>query len=434
MTRATLAPLVGALEDARERTLALVADVPDERLAVPRLRIINPILWELGHVAWFQEKWCLRRGGAPSLFRHADALYDSAAVAHDTRWELDIPTRAATLGYMRAVLDAVGEREARAGARPEDADFIRLALFHEDMHGEAMLYTRQTLAFPRPPHVRSAPPARGGPFPGDAEIPAGRFRLGAEPGAFEFVFDNEQWAHDVAIERPFRVAKAPVTESEFAGFVDRGGYGRREFWSDAGWRWRHEAGASCPLYWTRSGDGRWFRRDFDRLVPLDEHLPVLHVNAFEAEAYCRFAGRRLPTEAEWEAAALAVPCGAGLGPGKRAFPWGDAAPAADVAALDLASIGRADVGAHAAGDSAFGCRQMIGNVWEWTSSPFEPYPGFAPGPYREYSEPWFGDHRVLRGGCFATRARLLRGTWRNFYTPDRRDVFAGFRTAADAPR
>jgi iron(II)-dependent oxidoreductase len=158
---------------------------------------------------------------------------------------------------------------------------------------------------------------------------------------------------------------------------------------------------------------------------------MVHVNAYEAEAWCRWAGRRLPTEAEWEAAAAGEPAGhGGLADAKRRFPWGDDPPTPERANLDGFAMGAADVDAHPAGDSAFGCRQMVGNVWEWTADAFGPYPGFVVDPYAEYSRPWFGNHRVLRGGCWVTRARLLRNTWRNFYTPDRRDVWAGFRTCS----
>ena len=176
------------------------------------------------------------------------------------------------------------------------------------------------------------------------------------------------------------------------------------------------------MYWQREEDG-WLRRDFDRWLPLERHRPVIHVNWYEADAYCRWAGRRLPTEAEWELAA----CGFAA---PVRYPWGNDFPTTRHANLDGLALGCADVGAFPEGDSPFGCRQMIGNVWEWTADDFLPYPGFVVDPYKEYSEPWFGTHKVLRGGCWATRARLLRNTWRNFYTPERRDVWAGFRTCS----
>jgi iron(II)-dependent oxidoreductase len=230
------------------------------------------------------------------------------------------------------------------------------------------------------------------------------------------------------------MARAPVTQAEFAAFVADDGYRRAELWGPEGWRWRQAGEVLHPMHWRREGNG-WWRRDFDRWLPLEPHRPVIHVNWYEAEAYCRWAGRRLPTEAEWETAAAAS--GNDLSAPKRRFPWGDELPIWTAgsgdprrAQLDGYSLGCCDVADHPAGDSYFGCRQMIGNVWEWTASDFLPYPGFVADPYRDYSQPWFGTHKVLRGGAWMTRSRLLRNTWRNFYQPDRRDVWAGFRTCA----
>jgi iron(II)-dependent oxidoreductase len=252
------------------------------------------------------------------------------------------------------------------------------------------------------------------------------FLLGAEQGD-GFVFDNEKWAHPVTIA-PFLISRTAVSNAEFAAFVESGGYAKERWWSEAGWRWLRAAGAEHPIYWKRT-DGGWQLRQFDALVPLPPELPVLHVNWYEADAYCRWAGRRLPAEAEWEMAASAEPAGDGTWR-KRRFPWGDEPPTLERANLDWARGGCVSVGALPEGDSYFGCRQMIGNVWEWTSNDFQPYPGFVVDPYKEYSAPWFGDHKVLRGGCWTTRSRLIRNTWRNFYRPDRRDVWAGFRTCA----
>ena len=218
-----------------------------------------------------------------------------------------------------------------------------------------------------------------------------------------------------------------MTQAEFAAFVDADGYGRQELWTVAGWRWRESAHAVQPMHWRREEAG-WLRRDFDRWVSLEPHQPVVHVNWYEADAYCRWRRRRLPTEAEWEAAAAAS--SDDLSAAKQRFPWGDEPVFAARARLDGYFLGCCSVAELPAGDSYFGCRNMLGNVWEWTASDFLPYPGFAADPYRDYSEPWFGTHKVLRGGAWMTRSRLLRNTWRNFYKPDRRDVWAGFRTCA----
>ena len=442
MTRCQLTDWV---REARARTCELVADLTDEQLLGPRLAILNPLLWEIGHIAWFQEKWVLRQSAnTKSLRADADALYDSAAVPHATRWDLPLPDRQATLHYMTAVRDRVLERLHQGEPSRELIYFTLLSVFHEDMHTEAFTYTRQTLGYPAPRlgvHQDEVL-TKAGPWPGDVESRGGTLLLGAAPEE-PFVFDNEKWAHAVEVQ-PFAIARAPVTQAEFTAFVEDGGYRQRRFWSEEGWPWREQAQADHPVYWQRERPGRWLRRDFDRWLPLEPHRPVFQVNWHEAEAYCHWAGRRLPTEAEWELAAAggatfltlpSPPGGGGRGEGgldgrNRRFPWGKNSPTSELANLDWRNMGCVDVGACPAGDSVFGCRQMIGNVWEWTASDFLPYPGFLADPYREYSAPWFGTHKVLRGGCWATRSRLIRNTWRNFYRPDRRDVWAGFRTCA----
>jgi iron(II)-dependent oxidoreductase len=424
-----VADLVAALSDAHARTLALVDGLDDAQLMGPRLPIVNPLLWEIGHVAWFHEYFVLRwLDGRESMIAGTDALYDSMKVPHDTRWDLPLPSFAATVDYMRRVRDAVAERLPGEIASVRDSYHTQLTLFHEDMHDEAFTWTRQTLRYPAP---KLRPPAAGaigeGPFRGDAEIPGGWYRMGAT-GEEPFVFDNEKWAHVVEIA-PFTIAKAPVTNAEFAAFVDEGGYERRDFWDAEGWTWRERERAGHPVYWRRDG-GSWFVRRFDEIAPLAPHHPVIHVNWHEARAWCRWARRRLPTEAEWELAASGVADSGGRLVGRRRFPWGDDPPTAARANLEGGRLGCVDVGAYPQGDNAFGCRQMIGNVWEWTASDFDPYPGFSADPYRDYSLPWFHTHKVTRGGCWATRARLIWNTWRNFALPHRRDLFTGFRTCA----
>jgi gamma-glutamyl hercynylcysteine S-oxide synthase len=444
------------LYEARQRTLELIEDLSDEQMIGPRLAIVNPLRWEVGHVAWFQEYWILRhfRKEAPTR-PDGDGLYDSARIAHDTRWDLPLPSKAETLAYIQRILERIAEHRQPAGSEPgpkvngyDEAYFIRLAILHEHMHAEAITYTRQTLGYPAPKigirrgsgirdsgFATTDEPSRS-PMPenrtpkGDAEIPGGSFLLGSTPGT-TFVFDNEQGAYPVTLT-PFRMARTAVSNGEFVAFVEYGGYKRRELWTEEGWRWREGAGADHPLYWQRQAGGRWLRRNFDEWIPLEGRLPVLHVNWYEADAYCRWAGRRLPTEAEWEMAACCEPTadGRSVRVHKRLFPWGDDTPSPGRANLDWRAMGCVEVDASPAGDSAFGCRQMIGNVWEWTASDFGPYPGFAPGPYKEYSAPWFGNHKVLRGGCWVTRSGLIRNNYRNFYQPHRRDVWAGFRTCA----
>jgi iron(II)-dependent oxidoreductase len=419
--------LAQALRDARARTLALVADLDASQLIGPRMAIVNPPLWEIAHLAWFQERWCLRHVGdqeplLASILPRADRLYDSSAIAHDIRWDLPLPSLDETLAYMDGVLRRVIERLDEQPT-PHVSYFAQLCALHEEMHAEALTYTRQTLAYAAP-----APAARDhalaeGTVTGDAEVRGGRFMLGAATDTV-FVFDNEKWAHEVFVE-PFRIARACVTNRELEAFVEDGGYAREALWSPAGWAWRTASSASAPLYWLKDS-GSWHMRQYDEWHPLATEAAAIHVNWYEASAYCTWAGRRLPTEREWEYAAAAAPDSTA----KRCFPWGDEPPQPGHANLYGQNDGPVHVGAYPAGDSAWGCRQMLGNVWEWTSDDFEPYPGFVADPYKEYSQPWFGTHKVLRGGCFATRAMLIRNTWRNFYTPERRDVYAGFRTCA----
>jgi len=396
------------LQSARARARAMADDLGGAREFGPLLSIVNPPRWEVGHVGWFQEYWCLRRAGPglhavarhESILPNADALYNSATVPHDSRWTLPLPDFAATLRYRDEVLERVLAKEPRAG---EEAYFARLAARHEDMHAEAFHYTRHTLGY-EAPAIASRPHARGDRAQGDVAVPGGVFDLGAVPGG-EFVFDNEKWAHPVIVA-PFRISRTAVSNADYLSYV--------------------AAGGPPPAHWRQEG-GAWLQRRFDRWLPLAEDEPVIHVSWEQAQAYCRHAGRRLPTEAEWEFAATWDPVAAR----KRAFPWGDEPWQASRANLDNATP--ASVHAYPEGDSALGVRQMIGNVWEWTSSAFLPYPGFLRDPYKEYSEPWFGNHKVLRGGCFTTSPRIARATYRNFFSQGRADVFAGFRTCALEP-
>jgi iron(II)-dependent oxidoreductase len=346
------------LLEARARTELMTRDLEGDRLLGPKLAIVNPPLWELGHVGWFQELWCLRtaRGGEASILPGADALYDSSAVAHDRRWDLPLPTLAATRAYLARVLERVCGRLAR---EPENAAlhyYAQLCVFHEDMHAEAFHYTRQTLGYVDPSGAALAGVAPQA----DVDLPGGRCTLGARPGR-AFVFDNEKWAHEVEVA-PFRIAVDLASNAEYLAYVEHGG--------------------AVPRYW-RKTEGAWQQRRFDRWLPLAPAEPVLHVSALEADGYCRWAGRRLPSEAEWEFAA----------------------------ARGALRTGRA---------------------WEWTASDFLPYPGFSPDPYEDYSRPWFGAQRVLRGASFSTPARLARPGLRNFYAPERADMFCGFRTCAAA--
>ncbi|MEX2598923.1 MAG: SUMF1/EgtB/PvdO family nonheme iron enzyme, partial [Dehalococcoidia bacterium] len=352
------------------------SDLTDEQFLGPRLAIVNPPRWEVGHVAWFNERWTLRNlYEAQSLVDHADEFYNSAEVAHDIRWALRLPSPERTLAYLREIPALAGKRLHDVDASERDAYFFRLGAYHSDMHTEAFTYTRQTLGYPEPSlHVPQANGEQIQPEPGfeygDVLVPGGVFMLGATPSE-AFVFDNEKWQHPVEIA-PFRISKTAVTNGEFLAFVEAGGYQRREFWSEDGWAWRRSENAERPVHWERDADGQWLLRRYDQREPLrdspNEYAAIIHVNWHEASAYCAWAGRRLPTEAEWEAAASAEsgPDGA-LSAVKRRFPWGNELQTQQKANLDWMARRVIDVRALPDGDSAFGCRQMIGNVWEWTS-------------------------------------------------------------------
>ncbi|MEH6578874.1 MAG: selenoneine synthase SenA [Amphritea sp.] len=442
-------------EDAHQRTLALLEGLNAAQLMGPKLAIVNPLRWEVGHAAYFYEYWVLlQHMGQPSIRSDSDSLYDSITIAHDDRWDLPLPTLQETHAYMQTVLDRIKACLAE-GNDPYRDYLAQYAVFHQDMHNEAYTYTRQTLNYPAPRiavpdlnYRESNTPALDAAcdsahdsdtLSADVRIPGGTFMLGAT-AQDGFVFDNEKWAHPVEI-KPFSIARAAVSNGDYLAFVEAGGYEDKTYWDEAGWQWREQTDINHPLYWRQatvdhgdknSANKGWQQRQFDQWVDLPLNAAVIHVCWHEAQAYCRWAGRRLPTEAEWEVAASAQPTvdGQSLAATKRKFPWGDEMPLASQANLDGYALGTVDVNAHAAGDSAFGCRQMIGNVWEWTQDTFAPYPGFVPDMYADYSQPLFGNTRVLRGGAWTTRARMIRNTWRTYYGPDRNDVFAGFRTCA----
>ena len=425
--------LIDMLQDARRRTYELVDDLDAQQLMGPKMGTVNPLRWEIGHVAYFYEYFILREiYGEESILgnERADSLYDSISVAHNLRWDLPLLSLAETKAYMQGVLDKLCERLGDGLASEADSFIYQFGAFHEDMHTEAFIWGRQTLAYPTPvfgnaidaSELRSA-----GSHPGFVEIPGGRFRLGAEVDA-AFMFDNEKFAHDIEVE-PFSIARAPVTNAEFVEFIDAGGYQQDQYWSDDGIKWKSDNRISHPGYWIADGESHWLMRRFDQSIPLPANEPVIHITWYEADAYCRWAGLRLPSEIEWEVAALGVPDDNGnLSSQKRRYPWGDTIPTSGQANLDGRALGCVDIAAHAAGDSAFGCRQMLGNVWEWTSDTFQPYPGFTADAYTEYSTMLFGTTKVLRGGAWTTRSRMMHGTYRNFFEPHRWNIFSGFRT------
>ncbi len=387
---ASPAVLAVALQEARDHTLALfdcfAARGMDDPAKVPQLPIVNPPLWELGHIAWFAEWYILREAESsapnaaqqPSILGNSDAWFNSNTVRHAVRWSLDLPSSAEVKTYCRRVLDRVLEKLRGAGNSDAALYPYRLILAHEDMHGEAFAYTLQTLGIPPPlqyPALEAAPDVTG-----EIRFSGGRVEMGSWPDD-GFVFDNEKWAHLSEIE-PFGIDASLVSNALYREFVVSGGYRENRFWNAAGLAWLARHDADGPVGWRRDGSD-WYEMRFGTPVALAPDEPVRHISLHEAQAYSVWAGRRLPSEAEWVCAVQS---------GQSAFRWG--------------------------------------SLWEWTASRFAPYSGFSEDAYREYSVPYFGTHQVLRGASFATPSRLRSVRFRNFYGPQRNDIFVGFRTCS----
>ena len=329
---------------------------------------------------------------------------------------------------MQQVLDAVIDRLQTGKTKPQDIYLTRYAIFHEDMHTEAFTYSRRTLNYPAPVFANSIvddEKYNAGPLEGDVSIAGGDYLLGANEDT-GFCFDNEKWQHPVKI-KPFAIARAATSYQQYARFVDDGGYNQRSLWDEKGWHWLQKNKITKPDGWKKDDKGSWLIKHFDQLQTMRPHAAVIHLSWYEASAWCRWANRRLPTEAEWELAASGKPENINE---KQFYPWGDEQPTEKHVNMDSRAMRSIDVAALPDGDSAFGCRQMLGNVWEWTADTFNPYPGFVADMYQDYSQPLFGQTKVLRGGAWTTRSRMIRNTWRNYYGAERNDVFAGFRTCA----
>lgn len=421
--------LIDDLNDVRRRTLALLEGLNQQQLMGPQIATVNPLLWEIGHAAYFHELWVLRHlDGVDSLLENADELYDSINIAHDDRWNLPLLSLEDTKVYMQQVLDAEIARLKKGQVTELDVYLTRYAIFHEDMHTEAYTYSRRTLNYPAPVFIESVLQDKAydaGPLYGDVEIEGGQFLLGADKNT-DFCFDNEKWQHPVNVES-FTIAKAATSYQQYAAFVDDGGYDTEQYWDSEGWDWLQKNEIKSPNGWKKDVNGNWLIREFDQWHKMRPHAAVIHVNWFEASAWCRWAERRLPTEAEWELAASGSPENINV---KRTYPWGNEQPNEKHINMNSHAMRTIDVGALPDGDSAYGCRQMLGNVWEWTANTFEPYPDFVADMYQDYSQPLFGQTKVLRGGAWTTRSRMIRNTWRTYYGPDRNDVFAGFRSCA----
>ena len=429
----TAARLAARLAAVRERTALLVQQLSDDALNAVHSPLMSPIAWDLGHIATFEDLWLAQSAfGRPALRDELGGVYDPAAAPRSERGSLPYLRSEDVLAYMDEVRERVLDLLAAADLSPSGGRLLEhgfvyeMVLRHEQQHTETILQTLQIMTSERyVPPARSALAAAGERPRETALVPAGPFDMGAPQGGF--AYDNERPRHVVDVAA-FRIDRTPVTNGEFLEFVGDGGYERAELWSAEGRRWREREQAGAPLYWRRDGDA-WLARSFSDWAAVDPDLPVCHVSWFEADAYARWAGKRLPTEAEWEKAAAWDPAaGASL-----ALPWGDGDAGPEQANLDQLGYGCAPAGAYAAGESPLGVRQAIGDVWEWTASGFERYPGFEAFPYPEYSQDFFGGpFRVLRGGSWATQAGAVTNTFRNWDHPQRRQIFAGFRCAQEA--
>ncbi|WP_431046650.1 ergothioneine biosynthesis protein EgtB [Streptomyces sp. P1-3] len=420
-----------ALRTARDRTRALTGCVDDHDLTAQHSPLMSPLVWDLAHIGNQEEQWLLRAvGGLDALRPEIDSVYDAFEHPRAERPALPLLPPAEARRYVADVrgraLDVL-ERSSLRGAPLVDAGFaFGMIAQHEQQHDETMLITHQlrggpaVLTAPEPP-----PAAESGVLPTEVLVSAGPFTMGTstEPWAL----DNERPAHRRLLPA-FFIDTVPVSNGAYLRFIEDGGYRDPRWWTGPGCDHVQRQGLSAPLFWRRE-EGQWLRRRFGVTEPVPPGEPVLHVSWYEADAYARWAGRRLPTEAEWEKAARYDP----ESDRSRRYPWGDADPAPEHANLGQRHLRPAPVGSYPDGASPLGIRQLIGDVWEWTASDFLPYPGFAAFPYREYSEVFFGStYKVLRGGSFGVDPVACRGTFRNWDLPVRRQIFSGFRTARDA--
>jgi iron(II)-dependent oxidoreductase len=425
--------LARRLKQVRRRTLALVAPLADDDLRRQVDPIVSPVLWDLLHVANFEERWTHRRlnGGEPLADPIVDQMLDPEVTPRRGRGALDLPSREAAMSYLErahaAAMDALTFTPLRRGADPVALGgyAFELVAQHEEQHQETIL---QTLALMEPgryvPPRATVRPSSILPPRGSAVIPEGPFVMGAGDDAF--AYDNERPAHVLSLPA-FSIDAAPVSEAEYLEFVAAGGYVNEALWTDEGRDWLRSSGASAPLGWERRGR-QFVVTAFERESPPDPGLPVVRVSWFEASAYARWRRKRLPTEAEWEKAASWDPI-----VGKSRFPWGDAPWDHERADLDQLAFGPRPLGSFARGATPRGVLGLLGSVWEWTAGDFVPYEGFQAFPYDGYSKAHFErGMKVLRGGSWATRPAVARTTFRNWDFPERRQIFAGIRCASDA--
>ncbi|MEP6857980.1 MAG: ergothioneine biosynthesis protein EgtB [Gemmatimonadales bacterium] len=427
------------LTEARERTLLLISGLSDEDLHRQHDPLMSPIIWDVGHIAHFEELWLTQNLDGPIEFSEMPGMYNPFEHPRATRAALALPTLAQMMERLREIRVRVLDR-LDALQWSDDNPLLKggyvynMVLQHEYQHNETILQTLQLKkgAAYQPPHKTAFPAQRESSakhrapdIGGMVSFAGGRVTIGTNDRAA--AYDNERPHHEVDL-RPFLIDRTAVTNGQYLDFISDGGYERPELWSEAGRRWVTETGAVAPKHWFRDG-GAWFHRIMDVTRAVDQSRPVCHVCYHEAEAFAKWSGKRLPTEFEWEAAASWDPSSNRA----RSYPWGDSAPTSKLANVDQLSFDIAPVDTYDRNVSPIGCYGMIGDTWEWTSSDFGGYPGFESFPYKEYSEEFFGtEYKVLRGGSWATRPGTIRNAFRNWDYPIRRQIFSGFRCARDA--
>ncbi|MEO3884365.1 ergothioneine biosynthesis protein EgtB [Nonomuraea sp. B5E05] len=415
----------------RSRSLTYT-EADDDLLVRQHSPLMSPLVWDLAHVGNYEELWVLREaGGITPLRPEIDDIYDAFKTPRKDRPSLPILGPAEARRYIEGVrgrvldvLDAIDFDDPAPLRR--DGFVFGLVIQHEHQHDETMLATLQLSKEPGLVRDGHLPPARTA-GQDEVYVPGGPFLMGTDTQPW--AYDNERPAHRVDLPG-YWIDRLPVGNGAYAAFIEDGGYHDPRWWTREGWEWRQRQGVFAPLFWTRDG-GAWHRTRFGRTEPVPMDEPVQHVSWYEADAYARWAGKRLPTEAEWEKA-----CGWDPEAGRaRKYPWGDHEPTPDLANLGHRAARPAPLGAYPAGAGPYGTEQMIGDVWEWTGTWFDGYPGFRSFPYREYSEVFFGrEYRVLRGGSWAADPAAIRTTFRNWDYPIRRQIFTGFRCARDAER
>ena len=427
--------LAVGLELYRKRTLQLIAPLGDDDLHRQHDAIMSPLVWDVGHVGNFEEVWLLRElDGRPAHDLRYDEMYNPFDNPRWTRGDLQLLDRGQALGYIGEVRGDALEILRRADLGPStsltrDGYVFRMVIQHEAQHQETILQAldlRDDLS----PYVSAdrglAAAARHVDDTERVVVPGGPFPLGTDDATE--AYDNERPQHTMELET-FAIDRFPVTNRRYVEFVESGGYDREELWTADGWEWRSDVDFDGPQGWIRRVGGGWLIRRFGHVLDLDPAEPVQHVSFHEAEAFARFAGGRLPTEAEWEKSASWGPEASA----PRIYPWGSAAPSPGLANVGHSESGPTPVGAYPAGASAYGVEQLLGDVYEWTSSRFVGYPGYTSFPYPEYSEVFFEDaeFRVLRGASWATSVAVTRNTFRNWDYRIRRQIFAGIRLAWD---